>query len=104
MIKVNVLKVNGKINKIVITGHANYDDYGKDIVCSAVSTCMITTVNGISLVNDSYLNVKEDRDKITIDILIDDTTCNKLIQNMLDIFTELENQYPKNIKIMGKED
>ena len=34
MIKVNVL-VNKNIEKVILTGHACYDDFGKDIVCSA---------------------------------------------------------------------
>ena len=40
MISVKVLK-----NKIEIKGHALYDDYGKDIVCSAVSSIVTTTIN-----------------------------------------------------------
>ena len=47
MIKVSVLKENRKYKKITILGHAMYDDYGKDIVCSACSSIVITTVNGI---------------------------------------------------------
>ena len=35
MIKVNIIKKNNDIEKIIMTGHAEYADYGKDIVCSA---------------------------------------------------------------------
>ena len=39
MIKVKVdSKDNKHINKISILGHALYDKYGKDIVCSSVSS------------------------------------------------------------------
>ena len=47
MIKVKVEKDKAKYKKITITGHALYDDYGKDIVCASVSSIVITTVNGI---------------------------------------------------------
>ena len=47
MIKVNVKKNNGIINELVIKGHAGYDVHGKDIVCAAVSSMAITTVNNI---------------------------------------------------------
>ncbi len=47
MIKVSVTKKNQQIQEVSIQGHAMYDDFGKDIVCAAVSSCVITTVNGI---------------------------------------------------------
>ena len=47
MIKVKVLKENDFYKEIIITGHANYDSYGKDIVCSSVSSIVVTTVNAI---------------------------------------------------------
>ena len=53
MIKVNVKRQNNKVYEIVIKGHAEYDDYGKDIVCAAVSSMAITTVNGIISLDES---------------------------------------------------
>ena len=40
-----MIKVYREQNKIIIKGHADYDDYGKDIVCASVSSIVITTVN-----------------------------------------------------------
>ena len=98
MIKVNVL-VSDKVKKIVITGHANYDEYGKDIVCSSASSIVITTVNAIITFDESYINYKEEKDKFTIEINKHDDTLEKLITNMLNMLKELENDYPKYIKI-----
>ena len=42
-----MIKVEIENNKIEIKGHANYDDYGKDIVCASVSSIVITTINAI---------------------------------------------------------
>ena len=42
MIKIKILK-----DYIEVKGHANYDDFGKDIVCASVSSIVITTVNAI---------------------------------------------------------
>ncbi|MDF2884377.1 MAG: ribosomal protein [Clostridiaceae bacterium] len=47
MINVEVLKKNNNIVFIETKGHADYDEYGKDIVCSAVSALCTTTLNGI---------------------------------------------------------
>ena len=51
------VSVEGKkhIEKIKILGHADYEDYGKDIVCSSVSSIVTTTVNGIYEIDNSYL-------------------------------------------------
>ena len=54
MIKVKLTKYGNNINKIIIDGHANYDVFGKDIVCASVSSTVITTVNILlSLDNES---------------------------------------------------
>ena len=44
MINVKIEKENAKYKKITVLGHAMYDDYGKDIVCAAVSSIATTTV------------------------------------------------------------
>ena len=104
MIKVKVLsKDNKHINEINITGHADYEEYGKDIVCSSVSSIVTTTVNGIFEIDKEYLNVealKEGNMKITI--LKEDKVCDKLIKNMLTLLSELEESYPENIKVSNK--
>jgi len=98
MIKVNVL-VSDKIKEIKIIGHANYDEYGKDIVCSATSSIVITTVNAILTFDEEYIGYKEETDKFTIKINKYDDVLEKLITNMLNMLKELENDYPKYIKI-----
>lgn len=48
MIKVNInLDVKDNIKGYRISGHANYDDYGKDIVCAAVSILGQNTYNAL---------------------------------------------------------
>lgn len=98
MIKVNVL-VNKNIEKIIITGHANYDDFGKDIVCSAASSIVTATVNAVIRFNKDYISYKEDKDKFIITINTWNEVVNNLITNMLDLLKELEKDYPSNIKI-----
>jgi len=49
-----MIKVNIKKGTIIITGHAGYDEYGKDIVCASVSSIVITSVNAaLKLENNS---------------------------------------------------
>lgn len=94
-----MIKIYLSDNEIKVTGHAMYDDFGKDIVCAAVSTCLITTVNGLESIDENYLGVEQKPDEVVVTINETDEVSSKLINNMIEIFTELESQYPKNIKI-----
>ena len=84
---------------ISIKGHALYDDYGKDIVCSAVSSIVITTINGIISINSDAINYRMLKDGLVIEIRSFDDVTLKLIDNMLELLTKLSNDYPKNIQI-----
>lgn len=101
MIKVNVLKEENKIKEIKILGHAMYDDFGKDIVCSAVSSIVITTINGLLAIDDESILYEEKKDELDIIIKKENDIVNKLIRNMLDLLESLNEQYPKNIIVKG---
>ena len=98
MIKVRITK-NEFIEEIIITGHANYNEFGKDIVCSSVSSIVITTVNGIDKLDSNYLTIDELTDKLVIKINKNNDICYKLILNMVELLEELESQYPKNVNV-----
>lgn len=98
MIKVNIKKENDVISEIKISGHANYEDVGKDIVCAGVSSALTTTVNAcltfdgnaIEYENKKLFILKNNKkDKIT----------NKLLENFQNILKSIEEDYKENIKI-----
>ena len=99
MIVVQIEKEKRKYRKIKILGHAMYDDYGKDIVCSAASSIVTTTVNGILTLNKGSLSYLVGKKGMVIDIKNDDQTTQLLIQNMVNLLKELEVQYPDNIHV-----
>ncbi len=98
MIKVKLAKSNNYYKKIIIKGHANYDNFGKDIVCASVSSTVITSVNACLSINENSL-IYEDRDGLSIDILVYDEVISKIINVMVSNLYELERVYPKNIQI-----
>ena len=102
MIKVTVKKSNANVYEIIIKGHANYDEYGKDIVCAAVSSMVITTVNSIILLDES-VDYEEKSGLLKIRVLKDTEVNIKLLNNLLNMLTELEKQYPKNIEIRNED-
>lgn len=100
MIKVSVIRNGKKLDSVEIKGHAMYDDYGKDIVCSSVSSITVTTINAILSINENFIEYDEKPGLVTIKVITDDDICFKLLENMLMLFSELSYKYPKNIKIM----
>ena len=96
-----MIKVNVKDDNIVITGHAKYAEYGKDIVCASVSSIVISTVNAILKFDEEAISYKEEANKLVIDILKKDKITIKLIGNMIDMLNELSDQYPENVKVIG---
>ena len=99
MISVKAVKENKKYKKVTVLGHALYDDYGKDIVCSACSSIVITTVNGILALDKGSLSYLVSKKGMTIDIKSDDQTTQVLINNMVRLLKELEEKYPDNIEV-----
>ena len=103
MVQVQVESKNKKhIDCIRVHGHAMYDDYGKDIVCSSISSIITTTINGIYEIDKNYLNVELIDDGMIITALKTDKVGDALIKNMLTLLSELSDNYPENIKIKIK--
>ena len=99
MLEVIVKKENNKLKRINLLGHTEYDDYGKDIVCSSASSIMITTVNAIMMFDKSYITYEEKKDNFVIIINKNNEIVDNLILNMLNMLNDLATDYPKNIKI-----
>lgn len=98
-----MIKVNINNRQITITGHAGYDDHGKDIVCASCSSIVITSINVALRYDKSCLKYKESEGNVQIEILSDDEFVKIIIDNMLAMLRELALTYKKNIKIV-KED
>ena len=99
MIKVVVEKQNAKFKKVSVLGHAMYDDYGKDIVCSATSSIVTTTVNGVLALDKGSLSYMISKKGLTITVKNTDETTQILIGNMVSLLKELETNYPTNIEV-----
>ena len=99
MIVCSVLK-SDNLYEVCIKGHSGYDTIGKDIVCSAVSSSFILTIN---LLDKFKSNMKYESDenipmmKVTINNYTDiDET---VLDNLIDCLSDVSRQYPKYLKI-----
>ena len=94
MIKININK-----DEITIKGHSGYSEHGSDIVCASVSSICITTVNALLSIDEDCITYEENDGYLNIKINKHNEVINKLIDNMINLLTELEKQYKKNIEI-----
>lgn len=94
-----MIKVIYTKEKIIISGHANYESYGNDIVCASVSSIVYTTINAILNFNAKAIKYIDNNNTLEINILNQDKITKTLITNMLDLLNDLEKQYPENIKL-----
>ena len=62
-----MIKVNKNGNVIKITGHSGYDNAGKDIVCAAVSSTVITSVNSCLAIDNESISY-EDKNGLDIQV------------------------------------
>jgi len=100
MIKVNVSK---DLKLITIKGHANYAEYGQDIVCASVSSIVTTSINACLSIDETSIKYEDQAGLVIIKVLNETETTIKLINNMINMLSELATQYKKNITII-KED
>ena len=99
MIKVSYKK-DKLIKEVKISGHAGYAEYGKDIVCSAVSSIVTTTINNIIALDKDAILYSDTGEYILISNK-DNKMADKLLMTMINMLKELAEDYPKNIKIGG---
>ena len=88
---------------IKVFGHANYAEYGSDIVCASVSTAVYMSINQIEVFDkQECINTKIVEGNAYIEVVREDDTVSKVISNLIFTLRDLELQYPKYIKIKEK--
>lgn len=98
MIQIKVNRQDDLIESVSINGHAGYDEYGKDIVCAAVSSIVITSINAMLRYDSTSVCYEEDDGQVELVILKHDVVVDLLLANMIDLLKELRETYGKYIK------
>lgn len=99
MITVKIEKEKQIFKSVQVLGHAMYDEYGKDIVCSAVSSIVITTINAILSFDNKSITYLSSSKGLSIKILKEDRITQTLIRNMTRMLRELETKYKDYIVV-----
>lgn len=100
MIKVKIESKDNFIENFTISGHAEYEEYGKDIVCASVSSIAISSINLAIRIDKTSINVVNKDGLLDVKVLKHDEIINKIFINMVEMLKELEKNYSKNIKIL----
>ena len=92
MINIKLKKENNIITELKISGHAKYDEYGKDIVCAGVSSALITSVNAC-LIFDKESIYYEEKNNFYLKNIKKDEITNKLLENLINMLKSIESDY-----------
>lgn len=106
MIKVKIYKKENWIQGFSVTGHAFYDEPGRDIVCSAVSMLAINTIDTFTdlLMMEDDINYIYDNNLIKLEIIndsvIDKNHDSQLILKKFELgMKSLISEYGKYIRV-----
>ena len=86
-------------------GHSGFEEEGHDIVCAAISSAAMMTINGIGevLKQDMDLNIEEQGPRIKLRLLSGNDCARAMLESFAIHMDALKQQYPKNIKLRNLE-
>lgn len=104
MIQVHIKKTKeDQITFMSISGHAEYDIKGKDLVCAAVSAISVGGLNSLDRMAKGTVNDELSENKIEIHVIDFDTTQQNILKTMLYQLETVEYSYSKYIQITKQE-
>ena len=100
MIKIQINKTTNKYSSLIVSGHSNYDEHGKDIVCAGVSAIVTGGLNALTNENKKSISCRVNDGYVNVDVL--DIT-NEKLQIIMDVIIiqlrTIEESYKKYVKI-----
>lgn len=93
---------DGLVTSFTMSGHADFDEYGKDIVCAGASAVVFGAVNAVMNMTDSdpKLNMNEDAGLFHFEV--EDPNVDKLqiiLESMIISLKTIEDEYGEYINI-----
>ena len=98
MISVNVTFIGKEVKSLTVSGHANYDKYGKDIVCAGVSAVVTGGINALEEQVNNIEIINEDN-KLGVKVINSNDKIQIILNTILVQLQTIENSYKKYIKI-----
>jgi uncharacterized protein YsxB (DUF464 family) len=103
MIKVQINKTNNRYSSLIVSGHSNYDEHGKDIVCAGVSAVVTGGLNALAIENKNKISYRVEDGYVNVDVLDIENDRLQLIMDVIVIqLKTIEESYKKYVKISEK--
>ena len=100
MIKIQINKTNNKYSSLLVSGHSNYDEHGKDIVCAGVSAIVTGGLNALIIENKKKISYRVNDGYVNVDVLdIDDDKLQIIMDVIVVQLKTIEEIYKKYVKI-----
>ncbi|MDO4691071.1 MAG: ribosomal-processing cysteine protease Prp [Fusobacterium sp.] len=109
MTVIKIFRRNNNIVGYIAKGHTDYSEQGSDIVCAAVSTALQFPILSMREILKIEPKIIIDEDGfLEVDLRnLDKNNFKKInlsLETMVLFINDLSKQYPKNIKLVEKED
>lgn len=98
MISVNVTFIGSDVKSLTVSGHANYDKYGKDIVCAGVSAVVTGGINALEN-QVSNIEIISKENELGVKVLNSNEYIQTVLKTILIQLETIEISYKKYIKI-----
>ena len=103
MIKIKINKTNNKFSSLIVSGHSNYDEHGKDIVCAGVSAIVTGGLNALIIENKKKISYRVNDGYVNVDVLdIEDDKLQLILDVIVVQLKTIEESYKKYVKINEK--
>jgi len=101
MIKAKVIKnKNDQIISVFVSGHSGYEEAGKDIVCSAVSTAMYVSLGLLEKIESDFDFTSDESNAIMkLNINNCDELTSHVLDNLMDTLQGIAMDYSDFLKV-----
>jgi uncharacterized protein YsxB (DUF464 family) len=98
-----IVKEDGKlIKEVTISGHAEFAERGKDIVCAGTSMLTYAIANKCLKINDKFEILEDSKKGMNFKNDGKNGEINLLLETLVEGLEMLQEEYPKNIEVRRK--
>jgi len=99
MIKVIVEYRNDNIQYLEVSGHAGYDEHGRDIVCAGISSLLMSNIMYAQKHNLGVFEATQSEGYVSVNVEEQDERLDHLLAAVVEGAMRMQEQYPDYIKI-----
>lgn len=103
MIKVIYQADDHEFRYLEVSGHAESGEYGKDLICAAVSSIMFGLMNGLDILADDQIVIEQEANRIVIQNDGNSAKASDYLELAMIQLRTIEESYQQYIKIKRKE-